>query len=67
MFNIALIGFGAVGKSFVKLLEMKKDLLHDVNLKYIIKSDGGIYDEDGLNIDELMEYTNNKKIQNHPM
>ena len=68
MFNIALIGFGAVGKSFAKLLKMKKDLLHDVNLKYIIKSDGGIYDENGLNIDELIEYINSdKKIQNHPM
>ncbi|MGM9533503.1 homoserine dehydrogenase, partial [Intestinibacter sp.] len=43
------------------------DLLQDVNLKYIVKSDGGIYDENGLNIEELIEYTNSdKKIQNHP-
>lgn len=69
MFNIALIGFGAVGKSFVKLLQLKKNLLPDnMKLKYIIKSDGGIYDKYGLDIDEIVKYTNsNNKIQNHPL
>lgn len=65
--NIALIGFGAVGRSFVKLLKIKKDLLQDINLKYIVKSDGGIYDENGLDTDEIIKYIDsNEKIQNHP-
>lgn len=69
MINIALIGFGEVGKSFVKLLQVKKDLLpKNTKLKYIIKSDGGIYNKDGLDIDEIIKYTNlNNKIQNHPL
>lgn len=69
MINIALIGFGQVGKSFVKLLQIKKDLLpKNIKLKYIIKSDGGIYNKDGLNVDEIIKYTNsNNKIQNHPL
>ena len=41
MRNIALIGFGEVGKSFIKLLQIKKDLLpKNTKLKYIIKRDG---------------------------
>ena len=37
LLNIALIGFGKVGKSFVKLLQIKKHLLpKNIKLKYII-------------------------------
>ena len=50
LLNIALIGFGEVGKSFVKLLQIKKHLLpKNIKLKYIIKSNGGIYNKEGLN------------------
>ena len=69
MSNIALIGFGEVGKSFIKLLQIKKDLLpKNTKLKYVIKRDGGIYNKDGLDIDEIIKYTSsNNKIQNHPL
>ena len=56
LLNIALIGFGEVGKSFVKLLQIKKHLLpKNIKLKYIIKSNGGIYNKEGLNIDEIVK------------
>ena len=69
MSNIALIGFGEVGKSFIKLLQIKKDLLpKNTKLKYVIKRDGGIYNKDGLDIDEIIKYTSsNNKIQNHTL
>ena len=69
MLNIALVGFGEVGKSFVKLLQIKKHLLpKNMKLKYIIKSNGGIYDKDGLNIDEIVKYTNsNNNIEKHAL
>ena len=69
MSNIALIGFGEVGKSFIKLLQIKKDLLpKNTKLKYLIKRDGGIYNKDGLDIEEIIKYTSsNNKIQNHPL
>lgn len=69
MCNIALVGFGAVGKSFVKLLNIKKDLLpKNLKLKYIVKTDGGVYDKNGIDIDELIKYiSSDNKIQNHPL
>lgn len=67
--NIALIGFGKVGKSFVKLLQIKKHLLpKNIKLKYIIKSNGGIYNKEGLNIDEIVKYTSsNNSIEKYPL
>ena len=39
-----------------------------MKLKYIIKSNGGIYDKDGLNIDEIVKYTNsNNNIEKHAL
>ena len=52
--DIGLIGFGGVGKAFVKLLIEKEDRLKEkglnLNLKYIIKSDGGIYNKEGIKL-----------------
>ena len=51
--NIGLIGFGGVGKSFIKLLVEKEDTLKakglNINVKYIIKSNGGVYNKEGIN------------------
>lgn len=66
--NIALIGFGGVGKSFIKLLKTKKDLTSELKLKYIIKSSGGIYNKEGLNIEEINEYIdNNINLEKHSL
>lgn len=56
--DIGLIGFGGVGKAFVKLLIEKEDRLKEkglnLNLKYIIKSDGGIYNKEGINLKDIV-------------
>lgn len=50
--DIGVIGFGGVGKSFIELLIMKKHKI-DIKVKYIIKSDGGIYNSNGIDIENL--------------
>lgn len=56
--DIGLIGYGGVGKAFIKLLIDKKDFLKDkgidIKVKYIIKSNGGIYIKEGINLDEVI-------------
>lgn len=56
--DIALIGFGGVGRSFIKLLIDKEEKLKkkglELNVKYIIKSDGGIYNKDGISLKDIV-------------
>ncbi len=58
--RLAVIGFGGVGKAFLKLLNDKKEELleEDIDLKvnYILSSRGGIYNPKGIN---TMEFLNN--------
>ena len=56
--NIGIIGFGGVSKAFIKLLiEKEKNLKKkglELKVKYIIKSNGGIYNKDGINLEEII-------------
>ena len=56
--DIGLIGFGGVGKAFIKLLVDKEDTLKakglNINIKYIIKSNGGIYNKEGINLKSII-------------
>lgn len=69
--DIGLIGFGGVGKAFIKLLVDKEKYLLDkynlkVNVKYIIKSDGGIYNSIGIDREDLITFLQKgEKIQNY--
>ena len=69
--DIGLIGFGGVGKAFIKLLVEKKNYVFEkynleLKVKYIVKSDGGIYKSDGINLEELVKFINkNKSIKEH--
>ncbi|CAM2078455.1 MAG: homoserine dehydrogenase [uncultured Clostridium sp.] len=69
--DIGLIGFGGVGQAFVKLLVEKKKYIFekynlDLKVKYILKSDGGIYESNGIDLEELAEFINKKKsIKEH--
>ncbi|WP_133015430.1 homoserine dehydrogenase [Clostridium cuniculi] len=69
--DIGLIGFGGIGQAFVKLLVEKKKYIFekynlDLKVKYILKSDGGIYESNGIDLEELAEFINKKKsIKEH--
>lgn len=67
--NIGLIGFGGVGQSLIKLLVEKKNYIFekynlDIKVKYIIKSDGGIYESNGIDLEEVLGFIN-KNIKEH--
>lgn len=63
--RIGLIGYGGVGEAFIKLIEDKKESLRNKGIElivnYIIKSDGGIYDSDGINLEEIVKCKDIKK------
>ena len=69
--DIGLIGFGGVGQAFIRLLLEKKNYIFkqynlEVKVKYIIKSDGGIYKSNGIDLEELLEFIDkNKTIKDH--
>lgn len=69
--NIAIVGFGGVGKALVKLLNDKERHLKerydiDISVKYIIKSDGGLYDKNGLDLKIIQSFIENgKNISEH--
>ena len=59
--DIGLIGFGGVGQALIKLLIDKESYLLQqynlkINVKYIIKSNGGIYNASGINLSEILKY-----------
>lgn len=59
--NIGLIGFGGVGQALIKLLIDKESYLLQkynlkINVKYIIKSNGGIYNPSGINLSEILKF-----------
>lgn len=67
--NIGLIGFGGVGQALIKLLVEKKNYIFekynlDIKVKYIIKSDGGIYESNGIDLEEVLGFIN-KNIKEH--
>ena len=63
--RIGLIGYGRVGQAFIKLIIDKKESLKNKGLElivnYIIKSDGGIYNSTGINLEEIVEAQDIKK------
>ena len=69
--DIGIIGFGGVGQALAKLLVEKKNYIFekynlDVKVKYIVKSDGGIYKSNGIDLEELLEFINkNKSIKEY--
>lgn len=56
----AIIGYGGVGRAFVKLINDKKENLKKENLyiqvNYIIGRNGGIYNSQGINLKNLIEF-----------
>lgn len=57
--KVGIIGYGGVGKAFIKLLKEK-----NVNwkIKYILKSDGGLINKHGLDIDKIIRFENDIRL-----
>lgn len=64
--RIAVIGYGGVGKAFIKLLANKKQDLENQGINftvnYILNSSGGIYDSKGIYCKEVIEFSNKENI-----
>lgn len=56
--KMGLIGYGSVGKELIKLLYERK---LPIEVKYILKSDGGILNKEGLKLDGIVD----KNIKDH--
>lgn len=58
--RIAVVGFGGVGKAFVKLISEKKQYLEGqglyLTINYILNSRGGIYDPKGIDLEGLSSF-----------
>lgn len=63
--KIAIIGYGGVGKAFVRLLKMQEALLarEDLHIQvpYIVDYYGGIYEERGIDLSSLAAFTQQEK------
>lgn len=64
--DIGVIGFGGVAKAFIKLVNDKKENLNkiglNINIKYIIRKSGGVYNKNGLDLDKLINSDFNLSI-----
>lgn len=70
--DIALIGFGGVGQALIELFINKESYIFEkynlkINVKYIIKSNGGLYSEEGIDLKELMNFVKQNEIHKHKL
>lgn len=58
--RIAVIGYGGVGKAFVKLIKTKKEYLKreglELQLNYVIGRNGGVYCKDGIDLKDFIAF-----------
>lgn len=59
--RIALVGFGGVGKAFVRLISDKRKHLEglglNISLNCVINSTGGVYNPSGIDCEDLLRHT----------
>lgn len=59
--RIAVIGYGGVGRAFIRLIRDKKNELLkegiDIIVKYVIEYGGGVYDPKGIDIERFAEFS----------
>ena len=72
MYNIIFIGLGVVGSELARILNDKKEYLKKYGFEYNVLGiydlmKGSIYDEDGLNLEKVLELNKEKgKITDYP-
>lgn len=58
--RIAVIGYGGVGRAFLKLINSKKSYLEkeglEIQLNYVIGRNGGVYNSEGIDIQNFIEF-----------
>lgn len=58
--KIGIVGFGSVGKAFIKLLINKREYLSNLGIKievnFVINSKSGVYDESGIDLESLLRF-----------
>lgn len=63
--RIAVIGYGGVGKALIRLLAQKKASLAreglDVQVNYVVDYYGGIYQPDGIDLEDLARFSQEEK------
>ncbi len=63
--RIAILGYGGVGKAFLKLiLEKKKELMElgcNIQINYILNSKGGIYNSNGIDCYDVIEFSKKER------
>lgn len=63
--RIGVIGYGGVGKALIQLINDKRDYLHkegiEIQVNYIINSSGGIYNDQGVDCLDFMEFSKKEK------
>jgi len=66
--DIAIVGFGGVGRALLELIYDKKDDLAseglDLNLKYVINSRGGTYNPKGIDLMNFINFTGENRDLN---
>lgn len=63
--NIGIVGFGGVGKAFLKLVYDKKNELENegiyIQINYIIGRTGGVYNNHGIELQRFIDFLSNEK------
>lgn len=63
--KIGVIGYGGVGKAFVELIKQKTQYLQKENIRialnYILDYNGGVYNKDGIALDEIIAFAQTEK------
>ena len=64
--RIGIVGFGGVGKAFLNLIDNKATLLAEENIylkvNYIVDIYGGVYNPNGINLKEFIQFLENDPI-----
>ena len=63
--RIAVFGYGGVGRALIRLIESKRQFFEKygfaIKVSYVVEYYGGIYDADGIDLQELVKFSETEK------